>query len=270
MADEKLKFQDGYIMKQKTRKEMAISVLKSLENADSAAVESAISAKSYIQHNPHFPDGQATLLDALGMLKETGTIAKPVRVFEDGDYVFAHTEYFLFGKHQAGFDIFRFENGKIVEHWDNLQELVQKTASGHSMLDGPVEIRDKDKTVANKALVLDFATSVLQGKDLAKFPSFFNGDTFIQHNPLVADGVSGLSAALGEFARKGMALRYTETHMILGEGNFVLAAGEGYLGPQPVTYYDLFRVENGKIAEHWDVIEPVLPADQQKNSNGKF
>jgi hypothetical protein len=45
----------------------------------------------------------------------------PVRVFQDSDFVFAHTEYDFFGP-KIGFDIFRFEEGLIVEHWDNLHE----------------------------------------------------------------------------------------------------------------------------------------------------
>ena len=180
------------------------------------------------------------------------------------------SQYYLFGKNQVGFDIFRFSNGEIVEHWDNLQEVANTSKSGHSMTDGPTQITDLDKTAANKALVQDFAVSVLQGKNLSKFQSFFNGNNYIQHNPLVPDGVSGLSTALQEFAAQGMALQYNRTPLVLGEGNFVLAASEGYLGSQPVTYYDLFRVENGTLAEHWDVIEPLMPKDQWKNQNGKF
>ena len=42
------------------------------------------------------------------------------------------------------------------------------------------------------------------------------------------------------------------------------------LAGKAVTFYDLFRVEGGKIAEHWDVVEPVLPTDQHQNQNGKF
>lgn len=59
-----------------------------------------------------------------------------------GDYVALHSEYNLFGN-KIGFDIFRFENGKIVEHWDNLQAKADKNPSGRTMIDGPTEIRDR-------------------------------------------------------------------------------------------------------------------------------
>ena len=63
---------------------------------------------------------------------------------------------------------------------------------------------------------------------------------------------------------------YAGMHLVLGEGSFVLVASEGTLGGAPVTYYDLFRVEDGKIAEHWDVIENLADASTWQNDNGKF
>ena len=60
----------------------------------------------------------------LAQLPKGSARVNTVRVFEDGDFVFAHTEYDFFGP-KIGFDIFRFEDGKIVEHWDNLQEKPQ-------------------------------------------------------------------------------------------------------------------------------------------------
>ncbi len=138
------------------------------------------------------------------------------------------------------------------------------------MIDGPTQLVDLDRTSENKALIRDFVTSVLMDRHPEKLPSFFEGDTYLQHNPLVANGVSGLTTALQEFSAQGMALNYTRTRMVLGEGNFVLAGSEGTLGQQPVTYYDLFMAENGKLAEHWDVIEPLMPEEKWKNKNGKF
>ena len=73
------------------------------------------------------------------------------------------------------------------------------------------------------------------------------------------------------FAAHGLVLEYHKIHKILGEGNFVLTVSEGKFGKgDHVAYYDLFRIENGKIVEHWDVIEPILPKSDWKNNNGKF
>ncbi len=50
----------------------------------------------------------------------------------------------------------------------------------------------------------------------------------------------------------------------------MLAISEGEFAGQPTSYYDLFRIENGQIAEHWNVMETILPESEWKNSNGKF
>ncbi len=63
---------------------------------------------------------------------------------------------------------------------------------------------------------------------------------------------------------------YTKTYMVLADGNYGLAVSEGTFGGAPTSYYDLFRVENRKIAEHWDVMETIADKADWKNTNGKF
>ena len=65
-------------------------------------------------------------------------------------------------------------------------------------------------------------------------------------------------------------IKYEKIHRVLGEGNFVLVVSEGKFGKKSTSFYDLFRVENGKIKEHWDVIETIPPRTEWKNENGKF
>lgn len=251
------------------QKEQVVALLKSIETGESAPV-AVINPEKYIQHNLAIKDGLAGFGEALAALPAGSARVHTVRVLQDGDFVIAHTDYNFFGP-KIGFDIFRFENGKIVEHWDNLQEKpASANPSGHSMIDGSTEIKDLDKTEANKKLVAQFVSDVLQGNAPEKLTSYFDGDKYIQHNPAIADGLSGLGAALEAMAKQGIAMTYDRVHKVLGEGNFVLAISEGSFAGKAVTFYDLFRVEAGKIAEHWDVVEPVLPADQHQNKNGKF
>ena len=117
-------------------------------------------------------------------------------------------------------------------------------------------------------------------KALALIRTFATGDTetaarlldenYIQHNTAIADGVSGLNAALSALAQQGIQMVYDETHMVLAQGNYVLAVSEGTYGGAPTSYYDLWRVENGKIAEHWDVMETIADPSTWQNDNGKF
>ena len=133
-----------------------------------------------------------------------------------------------------------------------------------------MEVTDLDKTEENRKLVKNFLYDVMQGNNLDKTPDYFDGDTYIQHNTGIADGVSGLNAALGAMAEQGISMVYDEVHMVLAQGNFVLAVSEGTFGGEPTSYYDLWRVENGKIAEHWDVMETIADQSTWQNENGKF
>ncbi|WP_228143878.1 nuclear transport factor 2 family protein [Moraxella porci] len=73
-----------------------------------------------------------------------------------------------------------------------------------------------------------------------------------------------------KFAKAFCTLQYTKTHQVLAHGDFALAVSEGTFAGKPTAFYDLFRVENGKIAEHWDVIETIAEPSTWQNQNGKF
>jgi predicted SnoaL-like aldol condensation-catalyzing enzyme len=100
--------------------------------------------------------------------------------------------------------------------------------------------------------------------------AYVNAENYKQHNLTVADGLDGLGAALAAMAEQGIKMEYFTIHKILGCGNFILAVSEGAFAGQPTSYYDLFRIENGKIAEHWDVMETIAPKSEWKHQNGKY
>lgn len=250
-------------------KQKVVALLKAIETGASEPV-GYINTNQYIQHNLAVADGLAGFGAVLQALPKGSAKVNTVRVFQDGDFVFTHTDYNFFGP-KIGFDIFRFEDGKIVEHWDNLQETpVKPNPSGHTMIDGATEIKDLDKTETNKAFVKSFVDDILVNGKMEKLTEYFDGDNYVQHNPQIPDQLSGLGTALGELAKQGIFLKYDKIHRVLGEGNFVLVVSEGHFGKDHNAFYDLFRVENGKIAEHWDVIEKMTPKENWKNNNGKF
>lgn len=251
-----------------SNKEKAIAVLTSLETGDQTAI-GYINPQKYIQHNLAVADGLEGFGAVMQNAPEGGFKAKVVRSFEDGDYTFSHTIYDFFGP-KVGFDIFRFEEGKIVEHWDNLAVLTPPNPSNRTQTDGSTDLSDINKTEDNKALVADFINTVLVQGGFDKMANYFDGDNYIQHNSMISDGLSGLGTALEEMAKNGITMVYEKNHMVLGEGNFVLAVSEGQFGGKHTSFYDLFRLENGKIVEHWDIIETILPEAEHKNTNGKF
>ena len=258
-------------MRNLTNKEKAIALLKAIETGASEPI-AYINAKNYKQHNLTVADGLDGFGAAVAQLANFPEKAKvnTVRAFEDGDYVILQTDYNFFGP-KAGFDIFRFEDGLIVEHWDNLMPYDGKpNPSGHTPFDGTTEFADLDKTDANKAIVRGFVEDVLMGKAPEKLPSYYDGNNYIQHNVSIADGLDGLGAALAAMAEQGIKMEYFTIHKIFGSGNFVLAISEGAYAGQPTSYYDLFRIADGKIAEHWDVMETIAPKADWKHQNGKY
>jgi len=256
-----------------TQIEKAQALIGTFATGDSTKAKSLL-ADGYIQHNLAYGTGAAAFAGSVDYLASAPvkTTLNTVRAFEDGDKVFMQTVYNFAGMgEQVAFDIFRFDSdGKIAEHWDNLAALAPANPSGHTQIDGYNKIEDLDKTEANRELVKNFLVDVMQGKHPEKTPEYFDGDRYIQHNTGIADGLSGLGAALEALGKQGIAMVYDKTHQVLAQGNYVLAVSEGTFGDAPTSYYDLWRVENGKIAEHWDVMETIADKSTWQNQNGKF
>ncbi len=252
-----------------TNKEKVVALLNSFNTGDKTPI-SYINPAKYIQHNLSVGDGLAGFGEVMQHAPPQGFSAEVVRAFEDGDYVFTHTVYDFFGP-KIGFDIFRFEDGLIVEHWDNLIEVQPKNPSGRTQTDGTAEITDTEKTEANKAVIKGFINDVLLNHQNEKITTYINPTKYLQHNPAVADGLEGFGAAMKYFAENGLVMEYDKLHMVMGEGNFVLSVSEGKFGKGDHTaFYDLFRLEEGQIVEHWDIISTIPPKSEWKNENGKF
>ncbi|MBB3054983.1 nuclear transport factor 2 family protein [Mucilaginibacter gotjawali] len=249
-------------------KQKVVELLKAIETGATEPI-GYINPNKYIQHNLGAADGLAGFGALLSALPAGSAKVNTVRAFEDGNYVFTHTDYNFFGP-KIGFDLFRFEDGKIVEHWDNLQETSGPNPSGHTMTDGPATSADADKTEANKALVQSFVDDILVNGRMEKLTGYIDGDNYIQHNPQIGDGLSGLGKALEYMASQGISMKYDTIHKVLGEGNFVLTISEGAFAGKHTSFYDLFRIENGKIVEHWDTIEEIPAKENWQNNNGKF
>lgn len=251
-----------------SKKEQVTALLKALETGDTEPV-GVINPQKYIQHNLAVPDGLKGFGEFFAAIPQNSIKVKTVRVFQDCDFVFAQSEYDFFGP-KTGFDVFRFEDGKIVEHWDCLAEIKPANPSGHTQFDGETRIKDLEKTEKNRNLVSSFIKDILIEGKSAKITDYISTDTYIQHNSDIADGIDGLGKALEAMAKAGIEMAYSKNHKILAEGNFVLSMSEGTFAKKHVAFYDLFRIENLKIVEHWDVIEEIPSPDKWANKNGKF
>jgi len=244
-----------------------IAIQKSIETGQLQPL-SWFDSRTYIQHNPLLGNGFASLLAFLDSLPRGTSRVHAHRAFTDGNISVAHLEYHLAPMgHLAGFEVHRWEDDRIVEHWDNLQP-IPADAPGDttgSMFDGATEVVDQHLTDQNKELVGDFVRSVLIGGRVEALDSFVDGSDYRDHHPARGDRPEAIVADI----TAGRSI-HQHLHRVLGDGNFVLTMSEGLADGAPAAFYDLFRVAGGRIVEHWDVIETLPPRDQWANDNGKF
>jgi predicted SnoaL-like aldol condensation-catalyzing enzyme len=232
------------------RKQRVFDLLKGIETGDPESVK-VVNKDKYIQHNPQTHEGGEGLAQLFKRLSKTTPKVEIVRLFEDGNYVFGHTIY-DFATVRIGFEVFRYEGDYIVEHWDNIQ------ARLGPMVNGTTDIKDLELTEKNRSLVGDFIEQVFLGNRFDSLEVFVDANSYLEHSTLM--GISD----------KSRKMDYRETHRLLAEGNFVLAVNEGYSKEVHTSFYDLFRLDRGKIVEHWDTTEKVPPREEWKNNNGKF
>jgi predicted SnoaL-like aldol condensation-catalyzing enzyme len=255
-------------------KEIVGAFLGAVAKQDAETMRNLANA-DYIQHNPFVPTGLEPFISLLPVLKEHGTYAENVRMFQDGNFVFMHNIWRNakpFGADDmVAFDIIRIdENGKVAEHWDAMTVLVKETASGRTQTDGPTKVEDLDKTEANKALAVALIEDVLMGKNPSKITEYISAEEYHQHNPQIKDGLTGIVEAVEYLTSQNNMFKYTKIHKVLGEGNFVLTVSEGeWNGGKKHVFYDLFRMKDGKIVEHWDVIQEI-PTEGLAHDNGMF
>lgn len=251
-----------------SKKHRIRALLKSIETGDPDPV-SVVDEAKYIQHNPQTHEGSEGLAALFKRLSRTSPRVNVVRAFEDGDFVFAHTEY-DFASRKIGFEVFRFEDDRAVEHWDNIQERQGPNKDGRTMVDGPTKAEDHELTETNRAVVRSFVETVLVAGQLDRLTEYVDKDAFAEHNPRLSDSAAMLRSALEEADNGRRHIDYQRVHRVLAEGNFVLCVSEGALGGRHSAFYDLFRVDDGKLVEHWDTTEKVAPRSEWKNDNGKF
>ncbi|BCJ30032.1 ester cyclase [Actinocatenispora sera] len=120
----------------------------------------------------------------------------------------------------------------------------------------------------NKQTVLAFYEAAINRKD-ADAAVQLVGDRYVQHNPRIADGVDGLRAFVAEL-RETFPQLHAEVRSLLADGDRVVGHVYGVRVPgQPGTaIIDIFRLDDGKLVEHWDVMQPI-PAESA-NDNGMF
>ena len=248
--------------------------LEGIRDGDAETAIAKYSGDRYTQHSTPVKDGKDGFIEFFADFVRRNPVRdiEIVRGFEDGRYVFLHAVQTLNnGEYRyVTADIFDTDDdAKMIEHWDMIAEMTDESVSGHSQVDGPTEPTDLHMTEQNKALVAAFIDDVLITGDLDRLTDYVSSETFVQHNPLIGDGIDGVTTFVEQLAADGTAMVYEQTYNIIGSGSFVVALSRAELGGTPSAVIDLFRVDDGRIVEHWDVIEEITPEETWVNS-GKF
>jgi len=228
----------------------------------------------YTQHSTGVKDGKDGFIEFFEpfIKRNPKRDIQIVRSFEDGQYVFVQAYQSLNdGENKwVTTDFFDTDkNDKIIEHWDVISEYCAANPSGRSSVDGPTEITDLDKTEENKEVVRNLIKDALmKGGNPANLSKWVSEKKYIQHNKEVADGYKHFEMLAND---PNVPLSYQEIVLLIGQGNFVATLckanwNDGKL-IQDYAQVDLFRLENGKVVEHWDNVEPV---PEISVNSGKF
>ena len=204
------------------RKDQIYTLLKVIEDGDEASV-AVVNPDNYIQHNPQTHEGGEGLAALFKRLSKSSPRVNIVRIFSDGDYVFAHTEY-DFDTSRIGFAICRFEGDLTGEHWDNIQPRKGPNLSSHTMVDGPSQVADIENTDSNREIVRSFLEQVLINGQFEKLAHYIDDENYTEHNPGMADGLSALRVALCESTSAGgTKIHYSRISRLPAAGNVVLS-----------------------------------------------
>ncbi|GAB3459559.1 nuclear transport factor 2 family protein [Kineococcus endophyticus] len=186
-----------------------------------------------------------------------GNRAVVARTAADGPYVAVHwhdaQDPSQAWSGTARVDLFRLDAGKVVQHWALSQDVPAAGASGHTMFDdawtGTPATLTEEQEERQRQFAVGAYDTLFRDQDVTVLDRSFDPD-YRQHNPLVPDG----TAPLKQFFA-GSSFPPQESALSLSDGDVVWTFSRPVGGAaQDFTAADLFRVVDGKIVEHWDVV----------------
>ena len=176
------------------------------------------------------------------------------RLFSNDNQIFTHFETQKNGKSYAHMTLL--ETGEDSKTLEAVQEVPENQVGGkNTMFNGVKVMSEAPNDLENKALIEKFLNDVWIGGNMDIIQDFFHDGKVIQHNPMVENDVSGLFSFMQNIQKQGISLQYQKVLATFTAGDFVMTYSEGLLGGNEHIFADLFRLENGKIIEHWDVIQ---------------
>ncbi len=222
-----------------------------------------IIAEDYIQHNPFIQSGRAGVIAVLEQLKQVpqdpnAAANNTLWVMNEGNLLGTYLKVDFMGKKQIVMDLFRVDQGLIVEHWDAIQE----TDTPRFMeIPAIPEMINEVKTTniyQNKHRVQTYLREVWQKQQYQLLDEFVSPNVAFYH------------PAMGKKEDKLQAYQQSITlqkaHRVIAEGDFVMVQCSAAIQGEASVLYLIYRLEQGKIAEGWSASQSV-PA-QALHHNG--
>lgn len=223
----------------------------------------------YTQHSTGVGDGAEGFLEFFEpfVARNPKREIEIIRILEDGPWVVCNAYQSLNegAAEWVTMDLFFTDpDGLILEHWDTIAPYVADTKSGEDMIRGTREINSNAATEANKALVLEFTKQVLQERGFDKLQQFV-ADDLIQHAPDIGSGRSGMATWL----KSDDAGTYEFLFQLVGQGDTVVTYGKRHADGEDIAVFNVYRIADKKIVEHWMNEEEISPRENWGNT-GKF
>lgn len=263
-------------------KRLVFDFWRSVVNGGHVEVADELQTEDYIQHSPILRTGRAAFKEIFSVVPrqdEIPQLVSPplVAIIAEGDLVAMTLVETLPEPDGSGsyttthFNLFRVENGRLAEHWHSVQTAPDANVplpedGGPQPVIGAVGaeqyalLRAGDPALAaNKRLVFDVWRQIVDaGRE--ELAALYLSEDYIQHNPNAATGREGFEAYFA--ARPDLPIASTLRDPLVAmvaEGDLVVQAIK-FEYPHPArkdrtyttTWFDMFRIENGRLAEHWD------------------
>lgn len=231
---------------------------------------------TYIQHASAYGDGPVALIKAVAgeLTADPDVRIDLYRTIAEGPYVAIHSVWTQSSGDQYVFvDIWRVENGKLVEHWDHYQQVPAEAVNDNTMYQGPeADIYAHQDIEQNRERAIAVLNTFQTPEDTSAVEAFVSPETYIQHNPHVPNGQEALLGYLGSLAADGVRFD-SQIAKSIAMGDFVLVHSKqtnlAVEGDRGTGYMDIFRFnDDGLIVEHWDVGE--AQTGESANDNDVF
>jgi predicted SnoaL-like aldol condensation-catalyzing enzyme len=236
-----------------SNKQKVLSFYKQIVGQRKAELIPEFILENYKQHNPTVAQGRAGITGMINYLKTlplppAGAKSPIIRAIQEGDMVVTHLHIQFMGRHMVVIDLFKLKDGMLAEHWDAIQEIPDQTGLAITASNGTEQIDETASAANSKRVVNAFYKSISNKQS----PIEFIEVDYIEHDASVID--SGKSLADYLVAAHD---RDIKIYQVIAEGDFVCTQSAIWRGGKAFVFYEIFRIDQDKIAEHWSVEQAV-------------